>query len=94
MGGFPMNWGEEDNTGKPESNKDVSTFNLICVENDTTGAYVAEDISSPPKYVGGYDLTGGNGKHNSFVMMFVRRPNWFHRTMTRFFLGWKWNDKK
>jgi len=45
-----------------------------------------------PTAVGGYDITGGNGIENSFVFNFVKKPNWFHRTCTRFFLGWKWND--
>ena len=53
-----------------------------------------DKIKKIPTYAGGYDLTGGNGEENSTVLNFVNKPNWFHRTCTRFFLGWKWNDKK
>jgi len=24
----------------------------------------------------------------------TRKPNWFHRTMTRVLLGWEWRDKE
>lgn len=52
------------------------------------------DVQISPKEVGGYDITGGDGKMNSIVFNFVRKPSWFHRVCTKFFLGWKWNDKK
>ena len=64
-----------------------------AVMNDTESSFVC-NIESPPPIVGGYDMTGGNGMQNSIVWNFTKKPNWFHRTCTRFFLGWKWNDKK
>lgn len=47
-----------------------------------------------PVYVGGYDITGGNGMENSIAFNFTKKPSWFHRTCCRFFLGWRWIDKK
>lgn len=39
-------------------------------------------------YVGGYRI----GDRNGHFFSFERKPNWFHRTMTRVFLGWEWID--
>jgi len=44
--------------------------------------------------VGGYDITGNNGKENSIMLMMTRKPGLFHRICTRFFLGWNWVDIK
>ncbi len=60
---------------------------------DLSGASATVLIPPTPE-VGGYDITGGNGKESSIVFNFVKKPSWFHRTCCRFFLGWKWNDKK
>ena len=57
------------------------------VKNGGTGMY-----SLKSNYKSGYDLTGGNGRENSIILHFEKKPNWFHRTCSRFFLGWKWND--
>jgi hypothetical protein len=53
-------------------------------------------ILSPeyPKYIGGYDITGGNGKENSIVMTFTRKPKWHNRLFCKLFLGWTWIDYK
>ena len=45
-------------------------------------------------YAGGYNITGENNTTESIVFNLVKKPNWFHRTCVRFFLGWKWEDKK
>jgi hypothetical protein len=78
--------------------------NIYWEENDRSGEWKKMDskplpmntISHPTlkEVVGGYDITGGNGEENSISFNFVKKPNWFHRTCCRFFLGWKWNDKK
>lgn len=60
---------------------------------NTPTAFVS-NFKLPPPVVGGYDITGGDGLENSIVFHFVRKPSWFHRTCCKFFLGWKWNDKK
>lgn len=52
------------------------------------------NLVSPPREVGGYDITGGDGKSFSIMFMMRKKPNWFHRKMTRLFLGWSWVDKK
>lgn len=41
-----------------------------------------------PEYVGEYII------NNNFYVAFTNKPNWFHRTMTKMLLGWKWKDKK
>ena len=82
---IPKHWSEN----KIDGTVDLSE----AIMNDTSAAFVHE-IKSPPPMVGGYDITGGNGVDNSIVYNFTKKPNWFHRTCCRFFLGWKWNDKK
>ena len=43
-----------------------------------------------PKYVGYYYLG-----HKALCIAFEKKPNWFHRTMMKVCLGWKWeNDIK
>lgn len=76
-------------------------MNIYWEENDRSDEWEKSGIQTfhitpklPPKEVGGYDITGGDGKTNSVVFNFVRKPSWFHRFCTKFFLGWKWNDKK
>ena len=71
--------------------------NIKFKEEDNTGELLVGSkytIHAKPEYVGGYDWAGGNGKENSIVFNFVKKPNWFHRTCTRFFLGWRWNDEE
>jgi len=60
-------------------------------EEGDKGTLVAK-IELPPQPVGGYDITG-NGGTNGYMFMFLKKPNWFHRTCSRFFLGWEWVDK-
>lgn len=49
-------------------------------------------IEVPPQPVGGYDITGNGGGPGSYMFMMLKKPNWFHRLCSRFFLGWKWVD--
>lgn len=51
-------------------------------------------IAQQPKSVGGYDITGRNGKENSIIFTFHKKPRWHHRFFTRIFLGWTWVDYK
>jgi len=51
-------------------------------------------LSTQPKIVGGYDITGGDGGAYSTAFMYYKKPSWFHRITTRMLLGWKWFDKK
>ena len=91
-----IKWEEEDYSGdeKKPGFKVDGTVNLSeALMGDTQTAYVTS-ISQTPKYVGGYDITGGNQVESSIVFSYIKKPNWFHRTCTRFFLGWKWIDKK
>lgn len=44
-----------------------------------------------PKHVGCYCLGGKPG----ICIYFKTKPNWFHRTMMKLCLGWKWkNDNR
>jgi len=89
-----INWEEHDNSGRDKKFKIDGSVDLSgVVMNDSTPVWVTTFENTPPT-VGVYDITGGNGKENSIVLNFTKKPNWFHRTCTRFFLGWKWNDKK
>lgn len=58
---------------------------------ETTISFVCE---LPKKTVGRYDITGNHGGANSVMFMLTKKPKWFHRTFTRFFLGWRWVDEK
>ncbi len=51
-------------------------------------------IEAPKKNVGGYDITGNHGGPYSVMFMMTKKPKWFHRVCTRFFLGWNWVDEK
>jgi hypothetical protein len=42
------------------------------------------------KHVGFYCLGGKTG----MCIWFEKKPNLFHRTMMKMFLGWEWTDKK
>jgi len=42
---------------------------------------------TPPQYVGMYCL--GN---KQLCISLITKPNWFHRTMMKVCLGWKWID--
>lgn len=94
-------WEEEDYSGnekKPEFKKadnkiDGSVDLTEALMGNTQTAYVSS-IQMPPPIVGGYDITGSNQVAGSIVFNFTKKPNWFHRTCVRFFLGWKWHDKK
>lgn len=62
-----------------------------------SGEYKIEDSAkfiSPPPVVGGYDITGRDGLTHSINFTFYKKPNMFHRTMTRLILGWTWFNKK
>jgi hypothetical protein len=83
---------EEKPANKIDGTVDMKTLTEALMGNTQT-AYVSS-FKSPPPVVGGYDITGGDGKQNSISFMMVKKPNWFHRTCTRFFLGWRWHDKK
>lgn len=45
-------------------------------------------INDLPSQVGEYSIC------NWLVFTFPKKPNWFHRTMTRIFFGWVWKDYK
>ena len=55
---------------------------------DTGGSVKAEPATfyTPPPPVGSYEI----GK--KVFVLFTKKPNWFHRKMTRILLGWKWVD--
>ncbi len=67
-------------------------------EEDNTGIVGGNGLVSStinmPVYVGGYDITGSKEVAGSIVFNFTRKPSWFHRTCTRFFLGWRWKDEE
>ena len=94
-------WEEEDYSGddkkpkfKKTEDKIDGTVNLSeAILNDKEAVYV-KSILTPPPVVGGYDITGSNQVAGSIVFNYTKKPNWFHRTCCRFFLGWKWQDKK
>lgn len=68
---------------------EVPKEGIVSILNGTSCVFVA-----PEKEVGGYDITGGNRMPYSIKFMMTKKPNWFHRTCTRFFLGWVWVDNK
>jgi len=78
---------------KSGSKIDVSVNLTEALMSDIQTTFVS-GFKLPPPTVGGYDITGGNGGANSIVFNFIKKPNWFRRTCAKFFLGWKWNDKK
>ena len=39
-----------------------------------------------PKYKGYYSI------NNNLRISFEKKPNWFHRIMTRLLLGWRWKN--
>lgn len=83
-------WEENERSGSDE--KIEGSIHLSdAIMNDTESSFVI-DIKLPPEPVGGYDITGNGGGNGSYMFMFLKKPNWFHRTCTRFFLGWKWVD--
>lgn len=47
-----------------------------------------QGIQAPPKSVGGYEIDEIN------VLNLTKKPSWFRRTCTRFFLGLRWIDKR
>jgi len=74
-------------------------MNIYWEEHDNTGEEVDLSkikIATPPKPeepVGGYDVTGNGGGPWSVMFMMRKKPNWFHRQMSRILLGWVWVDK-
>ena len=67
---------------------EVSEYADWVVENNTSTATFTQYIG--PKYVGYYYLG-----HKALCIAFEKKPNWFHRTMMKVCLGWKWeNDIK
>jgi len=45
---------------------------------------------STPKYVGGYRLGNATDNYTHTQFNLTYKPNWFHRTMMRLCLGFKW----
>lgn len=88
-------WEENERSDDKKSGSKIDgSVNLTeALMGDTQTAFVSS-FKLPPPMVGGYDITGGNGIENTIVFNFVKKPNWFHRTCCRFFLGWRWHDKK
>ena len=58
-----------------------------------SGEYAVQNISNPT-YVGGYDITGGNGDMFSVNFMYTKKPNIVKRLFAKWLLGWNWFDKK
>jgi len=58
-----------------------------------SGEYTISNTSTPT-YVGGYDITGGNGKGFSVSFMYAKKPNIIKRLFAKWLLGWSWFDKK
>ena len=66
----------------------VSNYADRVAKNNASTAEFTRYIG--PKYVGYYYLG-----HKALCIAFVKKPNWFHRTMMKVCLGWKWeNDIK
>jgi hypothetical protein len=63
----------------------VSEYADDVVQNNTSMR-----IFTIPKHAGMYCL---GGDKNVFCISFEKKPNWFHRTMMKVCLGWKWEDK-
>jgi hypothetical protein len=60
--------------------------------NESEHSTISAEFHIPPKPVGGYDITGNKGGAHSHLFMMTKKPMWFHRVCTRFFLGWTWVD--
>jgi len=43
-------------------------------------------------YVGAFRITPIVDKINTIDFCYHTKPSWFHRKMTKFFLGWTWVD--
>ena len=64
----------------------VSTYADRVAQNNASFTFIPSKT-----FVGRYCL-GGDTK---FCIAFEKKPNWFHRTMMKVCLGWKWeNDVK
>ncbi|GIV44016.1 MAG: hypothetical protein KatS3mg035_1139 [Bacteroidia bacterium] len=62
-----------------------------------SSGFVSSDtytISPQNTTIGGYDITGGDGKTNSIMLLMTKKPKWHHRFFCRVFLGWNWIDLK
>jgi hypothetical protein len=67
---------------------EVSEYADWVVENNAYTDAFTQYIG--PKYVGYYYLGP-----KALCIAFEKKPNWFHRTMMKVCLGWKWeNDVK
>ena len=50
---------------------------------------VTNTFTFQPKYVGYWEIAP---KPYGFCICVTKKPNWFHRKMTKLFLGWTWYD--
>ena len=50
---------------------------------------VTNTFTVQPKYVGYWEIAP---KPYGFCICVTKKPNWFHRKMTKLFLGWTWYD--
>tara|TARA_R110000737_G_scaffold347525_2_gene379228 strand:+ start:298 stop:489 length:192 start_codon:yes stop_codon:yes gene_type:complete len=61
--------------------------------NITQEAFESKSFKLPPQPVGGYRISPGSDTLGSIMFNFIVKPNWFHRTCCKIFLGWTWIDK-
>lgn len=47
-------------------------------------------VITPPEYVGGYRIGKLESGYTQFNLTY--KPNWFHRQMMKWCLGWYWYD--
>lgn len=92
MGMAHIQFQEHDYTGDESGERKIHTFNLAGLTENSTSTH--DLVLKEHKVVGGYDMTGNGGGPWSVMLMMKKKPMWFHRLCTRFFLGWVWVDKK
>ncbi len=55
------------------------------------------DAAEPPRssyfYIQHQEYAGHYVLFHGFIVSSFKRPSWWHRMMTRFFLGWTWVDQ-
>ena len=68
--------------------KTKTVDNLVTVKAPTTQE-PSMRVLTVNNHVGYYCL----GDKMGFCIAFEKKPNWFHRTMMKMCLGWKWIDK-
>jgi len=71
------------NNGMNDTNK-----NHIVKPIMTTGKIVMDNPLPPAKWR--IWIVGGINQHRSIALYVQDEKNWFHRTMTKIFFGWKW----